>query len=102
MFTGLNFLQTGRSNASPKQWPWGFVHGEVPGCGIVGYDSVHAGIRHADQDQADGSARPYRSGPGINDSCIYVVYKNDQVYPEFAVTYDVPKHPEIAHWIAVK
>ena len=91
MFTGINFLQTGRSNASPKQWPWGFVRGEVPGCGIVRYDSVHAGPH-----------RPYRSGPGINDSCIYVVYKNDQVYPEFVVTYDVPKHPEIAHWIAVK
>ena len=50
--------------------------GRVPGCGVIRYDSVRAGPH-----------RPFRSGPGTNDSIIYVVYKTEQVFPEYVVTY---------------
>ena len=50
--------------------------GRVPGCGVIRYDSVRAGPH-----------RPFLSGPGTNDSIIYVVYKTEQVFPEYVVTY---------------
>ena len=51
--------------------------GRVPGCGVIRYDSVRAGPH-----------RPWRAGPGPNDSIIYVVYKTEQVFPAYVVTYD--------------
>lgn len=44
--------------------------------GSVLYDSVKGGPH-----------RPDLAGPGTNDSTMYVVYKNEQVYPQYLLTY---------------
>ena len=36
-----------------------------------------------------GPHRPFQAGPGLNDSTIHVVYANEQVYPEYLVTYEM-------------
>lgn len=50
----------------------------VEGCGILRYGSVRA-CPH----------RPWRAGPGVSESRIYVVYKAEhaQVFPEYVVSY---------------
>jgi hypothetical protein len=50
--------------------------GRVPGCGVIRYDSVRAGPH-----------RPWKSGDGANASMIHIVYKTEQVFPSYVVTY---------------
>ena len=57
---------------------------KMPGVRLEGpprvlYDSVRAGPH-----------RPYQSGPGQDDSIIYVVYNNRQLYPAYVVEIELP------------
>lgn len=49
--------------------------------------AVSAGIRH--DSVKGGPHRPAEAGPGKNDSEMYVVYNNEQVYPAYIIYYKV-------------
>lgn len=68
---GTRVSEQTKSMTIPKE------RGRLPKCGVLRYDSVRAGPH-----------RPWRAGPGANDSIIYVVYKTEQAFPAYVVTYE--------------
>jgi hypothetical protein len=68
--SSTNTVANPLSAPSPSRASHSHSHGRVL------YDSVKGGPH-----------RPDLAGPGTNDSTMYVVYKNEQVYPQYLLTY---------------